>query len=121
MKPVRFKNRALKESDLTGSCLQFLELRGVFAWRNNSGARKIGSTFVRWGQPGSPDIIGIMPGTGRFIGVETKKPKGKEYAGVHELDPEQREFRYQAQQRFAIYIIARSLEELQEKYEEAVY
>jgi hypothetical protein len=57
---------------LLSACLQVLELRGIFAWKNNSGAlqTKYGG-FVRFGKKGSPDIIAILPG-GKFLGVECK-------------------------------------------------
>jgi hypothetical protein len=72
---------APRESDILRSCLDLLRLRGVFAWRVNSGAvageyngRR---RFVRFhGAPGCADIIGILPG-GRFLAVECKRPGNK--------------------------------------------
>jgi VRR-NUC domain. len=63
------------EAVIQGEILEYLRLRGVFAWRNNTGAAKIGGRFVRFGYPGAPDIIGILPG-GRFLGIEVKTPAG---------------------------------------------
>lgn len=67
----------MRESSLYKPILGYLKLRGVFAWRNNSGAfqgehngRK---RFVRFGFPGISDIIGIMP-DGRFLAIEVKLP-----------------------------------------------
>ena len=34
--------KAPREQDLVAACLQVLRLRGVFAWRNNSGAFVLG-------------------------------------------------------------------------------
>ena len=34
--------KAPREQDLVAACLQLLRLRGVFAWRNNSGAFVLG-------------------------------------------------------------------------------
>jgi hypothetical protein len=69
--------RAPRETELVGACLRLLALRGVFAWRNNSGAFVIGKgrarRFVRAGAVGAPDIIGVLPG-GRFLAVECKRP-----------------------------------------------
>lgn len=45
-------------------------------WRNNSGAVKMGKHYVRFGKVGSSDFIGFDK-SGRFIGIECKKTKGK--------------------------------------------
>jgi hypothetical protein len=61
--------------------LAALQATGVIArfWRNNTGALSIGDEgkkrFVRFGEPGLPDIIGIMA-NGRFLGLECKRPSG---------------------------------------------
>jgi hypothetical protein len=73
--------KAPREQDLVKPALQLLALRGVFAWRNNSGAICATSNgkrrFVRFGgMPGSADVLGVLPG-GRFLGIELKKPGGK--------------------------------------------
>jgi len=62
------------ESVLVSACLQYLRVKGVFAWRNNTGAAQVGRRYIRFGSPGSPDIIGVLPGTGRLLGVECKRP-----------------------------------------------
>jgi hypothetical protein len=67
--------KAPRETTLVAACLQLLALRGVFAWRNNSGAFVLGEgkgrRFVRAGMKGSADILGVLPG-GRFLAVECK-------------------------------------------------
>lgn len=68
------------EGAVVRSCLDYLAVRGIMAWRNNSGAthteRKDGSRgFVRFGRVGSADILGVLPG-GRFLAVECKAPRG---------------------------------------------
>ena len=69
------------ESAVVKACLQYLVLKHVMAWRNNTGvarpSRADGSTgFLRFGAVGSSDIIGIMP-DGRFLAVECKAKGGK--------------------------------------------
>lgn len=113
MKPVRFKNKVEKETDLTSMAVQYLVLQGVYAWRNNSGVARTDGRWIRYGKVGSADVIGVMPGFGRFIGVETKTDENK-------LSKSQKEFRAELQSRNGIYIVARSIQELDEKYEEAV-
>jgi hypothetical protein len=61
--------------------LQLLKLRGVLAWRNNSGAFVLGKgkgrRFFRAGLVGSSDILGCLPAGGRLLAVECKLPGGK--------------------------------------------
>ena len=71
----------MSENDVVNSCLQFLKLKGIFAWRNNTGAMKISREngkqgFYRFGFKGSSDILGILP-SGKFLAVECKFGKGK--------------------------------------------
>jgi len=66
----------ITEKDLTKSIRQLLKTLGVFHWKAWQG---MGST------PGVPDIVGICPGTGRFLGIEVKRPRSK-------LSPHQERF-----------------------------
>jgi hypothetical protein len=66
---------ANSESLIQGEILEYLRLRGVFCWRNNSGVARTGGRFIRFGSPGAPDILGILP-DGRFLGIEVKTPTG---------------------------------------------
>lgn len=59
----------MSETRLVTACLNLLHLRGIYAWRNNTGVarpqRKDGSRgFVRFGKKGSADILGVMPHDG---------------------------------------------------------
>ncbi len=73
------------ETALRTACLELLSLCGIWAWKNNTGSAKIGKRFVRFGEPGAPDILGIHPGqkpqrlgeffrigAGRLLCIETK-------------------------------------------------
>lgn len=51
-----------------------LDAYGIFHWRNNVGAARIGPRFIRYGYPGSSDWLGICP-DGRFLAVECKAPQ----------------------------------------------
>lgn len=64
------------ETLLVKHCLEYLNLRNIHAWRNNSGAVKSGKRFIKFGQVGSPDILGILP-YGRLLCVECKIGKNK--------------------------------------------
>lgn len=69
--------RLPSETSLIDAILRYLRAQGCFVWRNNSGAtayhaRGRRSRFVRYGLPGSSDVIGVMPG-GRAIFLEAKR------------------------------------------------
>lgn len=58
-------------------CLDALERFGIEHHRNNTGAVRIGGRFMRFGKPGSSDILGILPRgidspPGRFFACECK-------------------------------------------------
>ena len=66
------------ESDVLRTCLAVLSLKGVFHWRNNSGAyEQEGGRFVRYGFKGSSDIIALHPDGGRLWAIEVKRPGGR--------------------------------------------
>lgn len=78
-------------NETTRRILKFFFLYGVFAYRNSVGGGAASYTtktgdihnrFVQFGKSGSPDIIAILPKSGRFLGVEVK-------TGRDRLRPEQ--------------------------------
>jgi len=97
------------EGAVVKSCLDYLAIRNIFAWRNNSGAvkpkRADGSAgFLRFGYVGSADILGILPG-GRFLAVECKAGRGK-------LSDAQRVFLDRIRFEGGLAIVAYSLDDL---------
>lgn len=64
------------EGAVLSACLDYLALRGVLAWRNNTGALKVDQRFVQFGKKGSSDILGVLKG-GRFLAIEAKAPGKK--------------------------------------------
>lgn len=67
----------MPESDVVRSCLDYLKIRGIFAWRQNAGVIPLANGGVRFsGLRGVSDILGILP-DGRFLAVECKSAKGK--------------------------------------------
>jgi hypothetical protein len=73
--------KAPRETDLVKACLEYLRLRGVMCWRQNSGAvtgkHRGKRRFVRFNTArGCSDVLGILPG-GRFLAVEAKLPGRK--------------------------------------------
>lgn len=64
-----------REDAVLRGCLEYLRMNNIFAWRNNTGAAKIGNRFMHFGLKGSSDILGILP-NGQFLAVECKREKG---------------------------------------------
>ena len=92
---------------LTRAALQLLKLRGFLAWRANQIPVR-GRVFI--GLPGVPDVVAIEPQTvgkdgGRFWGVEVK-------VGKDEQSEAQIDFEREAKKRGAVYIVARSLDDV---------
>lgn len=95
------------ESGVVKACLEYLALRGIWAWRSNNvpvfdPAKKIYRRFN--GMMGVPDILGILTG-GQFLGVECKTKSGK-------LSPDQLLFQHNASRLGALYIVARGIDDL---------
>jgi len=66
------------EKEVQRAILDTLDALGVRAWRNNVGSisaeHKGRKRFVRFGEVGAADILGVLPGTGRLCAVEVKRP-----------------------------------------------
>lgn len=72
-------------------------------WRNNTGAARTATGYVRFGLPGSSDLLGILLG-GRFLAIETKAPGGR-------LSGPQQAFREMVTSMGGCYVLARSVDE----------
>lgn len=70
-------------------------------WRTNTGAVSIGSRFVRFGLKGQSDLQGVLKG-GRAVFIEAKTRTGR-------LRPEQEAFGRMVQSMGALFVVARSL------------
>lgn len=95
----------VSEAKVLSSCLTFLRLHRIYAWRNNTGACKAGQRLVFFGRKGSSDIIGIAP-DGRFLAIECKRPQGGTVSN------EQSKFLSEIAQRGGVAIVVHSTEEL---------
>lgn len=100
-------DKGLKENIVLANCLNYLHLKKIFCFRNNTGAIKIGRRFIRFGYAGSSDIIGILP-DGRFLAVECKREKG----GV--VSPVQKMFLKEIQDNNGVACVVHSAKELAE-------
>ena len=101
------------ESDVQTACLEYLRLRRIFHWRQNSGAFKTqsGGWFKCCSIKGVADILGILP-DGRFLAVECKREKG----GV--VSPEQKEFLLNINANGGVGMVVRSVDELASQLKE---
>lgn len=98
------QNGKIRESDIQSSIIQYLTLKHVFHYRNNTGAfRTERGGFYKFGEVGSPDIICVV--LGRFIGIECKTPTGK-------LSDNQLDFKERLEEAGGMYIVARSLDDV---------
>ena len=102
------------ESIVLEDCLQYLQVRGIFHWRNNTGAVRLGpGRFMRFGKVGSSDILAVLPG-GRLLCIECKAKSGR-------LSPEQKQFLEEVKALGCLAVVARDWQELDEALCEAGY
>ena len=94
----------MKESELQKSILQYLTLKRVFHYRNNSGAfKRDDGHFYRFGALGSPDIVCVIGG--QYVGIEVKRPGGKQ-------SEHQKEFQRNLETAGGKYLLAYSLSDV---------
>lgn len=92
------------EKETQKACLQLLEMKRIFHYRQNSGAFKAEhGSFIRYGTPGAPDIVMVI--SGRYIGVEVKDIKGRQ-------NENQKDFQQRLENAGGEYIIVKSIDDL---------
>lgn len=99
------------EKDTQRAILDYLVLKRVFHWRNNTGSFKAEhGGFYRFGVPGSPDIFAVLPPTGQLVGIEVKDTK----ANPTET---QVAFGFALARAGGLYLVARSLDDVMPLFE----
>jgi hypothetical protein len=101
-----------KEADVLRACLEWLKVKGYFAWRSNNAGTynaRSGGYFFH-GVKGVPDICCVHKG--QFIGIECKATKGKQSEA-------QKVFQKSLEKAGGKYILARSLAALIEEMGDA--
>lgn len=97
----------MAESDVQRAILDYLTLKHVFHYRNNSGMMvseyKGRKRFTRFGAVGSPDIVCVVKG--QYVGIEVKALKGRQTEN-------QKEFQRQLEAAGGRYILAFSLDDI---------
>jgi hypothetical protein len=99
------------ETQLVKACLDYLRLRGLVAFRVNSGAAVAGEgaarRFIRFnGAPGCSDILCVGPG-GRFVACECK-------VGSNTTTPNQAAFLDRIRAAGGVALVVRSVDELRQ-------
>lgn len=61
----------LSESHVQRQILDWLERKGIFHYRQNTGVARLKGFHVRFGTRGAPDIVAIY--RGMYVGIEVKK------------------------------------------------
>lgn len=79
----------LLEKDIQMAICEYLSLKKQFFWRSNTAGlfdptKKVFRAMPKYGMRGVPDIIWIRDG--RFVGLEVKRPKGKQSEGQKEFE-----------------------------------
>lgn len=100
----------MTEAALLKAASQYLALAaartGLVWWRANSGGLALPNGRRVIGSPaGTPDLLVVLPPSGRLLGLELKSPTGRQR-------PSQRAWQESAEKAGAGYAIVRSLEEL---------
>lgn len=97
------KKKKSPEHDIQTAIFQYLSLKKIFCWRNNTGAIKTQHGFLRFGAVGSPDIFAVREG--KIYGIEVKSEAGK-------LSPGQQDWGERFSSSGGVYIVARSIDDV---------
>lgn len=99
----------MKESDVQRAILDYLVLKRIFHYRNNSGAfKRDDGHFYRFGAVGSPDIVCVI--NGQYVGIEVKAPGGRQ-------SEHQKEFQRRLELAGGKYVLATSLDSVMKALE----
>ena len=96
----------MKEAQIQQAILDYLTIKGVLAFRMNTGAFKVDNRFIRCGSPGMADILAFVP-TGDPLWIEVKSDTGKQ-------STIQKWFQEMVESHGHTYIVARSIEDVQD-------
>ena len=106
------RRRGKPERAIQKAILLWLRANGCLVAVTDAGAAyRAGAFFGNAIPAGWPDITGLLP-NGRFIGVEVKTKRGRQSDAQKRIEREIRK-------RDGIYVIARSVEDVQQEIEEA--
>ena len=96
---------SLTHAGLIKLAVDGLNAMGCYAWKNQSGAYKRAGAWIKYGLPGSSDVIVVVPG-GFVVFVEAK-------IGSDEWREDQRAFATEVKTRGCVYQIITSADDLE--------
>lgn len=98
------KTIPVKEKDIQATIIEYLKLKGIFHYRNNTGAFiDQNKHLYRFGAIGSPDIVVVKDGL--YIGIEVKTPHGTQ-------SETQIKFQKELERAGGQYVLARSVDDI---------
>jgi hypothetical protein len=109
---VNKSDKQITEKDVMRIVEEYLTVHKIFHWRNNTGAYKDKTRFIRYGKQGSADFIGVCP-DGRFLAIECKRPVGGR------LTIDQIDFLHNVCMNGGIGLVVSSLESLETQLQQA--
>lgn len=99
-----------REGALVAATIAYLNARGAFAWRNQSGvvgAVRDGKVrAIRLGRAGLPDVMAALPPAGRLLAVECKRAGGR-------LNPDQIRAIDELRRRGVLVVVAYSITDVE--------
>jgi hypothetical protein len=101
-----------EEADLKTAVMARLEKAGLRPYRISPGV--FGKRFVKTAPNGWPDLTVILPPQGQFLGIELKARKGR-------VSAPQEAMRDEIQEMGGVYVVVRSVAELETVLEELGY
>jgi hypothetical protein len=113
MKDFKLEEYKPKEKDIQTAILGYVRSLGIVAWKSNTTGIWVAkrNTYIKSAMRGVADLLGVIPGTGRFLSIEVKRPSGKQ-------EEEQIHFEELIKGANGIYILAHSVEEVEAKFKE---
>ena len=112
----------MNESTIVNDCIRLLRLRGVKAWRQNTGVAMLpgrgGKPMpVRFGTKGAADITGLIASQGgRRLEVECKRPLGPKGGSSGRVQSDdQRVYQAMIEAEGGLYLLVHSASELDDE------
>lgn len=93
----------VSEHEVQSAILDWLKVKRIFHYRQNTGGARLNGFHVRFGVPGAPDIVAVVKGS--FVGIEVKK-RGESQS------EKQKEFEINLNRAGGKYILAYALEDV---------
>jgi hypothetical protein len=102
-----------RENDIQKAILDYLTLRGIFHYKQNTAGiyKQSTGSYIPSPSIGAPDIVCVIKG--RYVGIEVKTPDGRQSA-------HQKAFHESLSAAGGVYILARSMDAAIEAVEKAM-